>query len=222
MGQIKSVLQCVGGEETVQRFRSGCFGHLLQVSGGTSCNTALHALLAQEIITPGARDDEVWFRINDQHIRFSCTEYALVTGLNFGSSTFDPHEAHEMPNGIYQRLLGAAPISIKDLEKKFIGQHIGGSADDYLKVANILVLYLMLIGYDTRRHIEEWVWVLVEDAAQWNSFPWGAYTFQVLMHYIRTLPIHPSDLSAKNSYGFHGPVFALQVCIPSSTSILFS
>lgn len=37
--------------------------------------------------------------------------------------------------------------------------------NDYLKVANILVLYLMVLGFNQVkvRVVENWVWVLVED-----------------------------------------------------------
>lgn len=209
---IQDVLQHVGGDETLQQFRSGCFGHFLNYRGGISCNKALHALMSHEIITPVARDDEVWFHVGNKHIKFSKAEYALVTGLNFGESTFDPHEPHEMPIGVYHRALGGAPLSVFDLWKKFNGRHISGSSSDYLKVANVLFLYLMLLGYDPERMIEGWVWVLVEDIAQWKNFPWGAYTFQVLLHYIRKVPVQSSRLSKRRSYHFYGPVYALLVC----------
>ncbi|KAH6763844.1 hypothetical protein C2S51_015093 [Perilla frutescens var. frutescens] len=208
---IQDVLQHVGGDETLQQFRLGCFGHFLDYRGGISCNKALHALMTHEIITPIARDDEVWFHVGSKHIKFSKAEYALVTGLNFGESTFDLHEPHEMPIGVYNQALGGVPVSVFDLWKKFNGRHISGSALDYLKVANVLFLYLMLFGYDPERMIEGWVWVLVEDIARWNSFPWGAYTFQVLLHYIRKVPVHTSRLSKRKSYHFYGPVYALLI-----------
>lgn len=208
---IQDVLQHVGGDETLQQFRSGCFGHFLNYRGGISCNKALHALMSHEIITPVARDDEVWFHVGNKHIKFSKAEYALVTGLNFGESAFDPHEPHEMPIGVYHRALGGVPLSVFDLWKKFNGRQISGSSSDYLKVANVLFLYLMLLGYDPERMIEGWVWVLVEDIAGWNSFPWGAYTFQVLLHYIRKVPVQSSRLSKRRSYHFYGPVYALLI-----------
>lgn len=208
---IQDVLQHVGGDETLQLFRSGCFGHFLLYRGGVSCNKALHALMAHEIITPVSRDDEVWFHVGNKKIKFSKAEYALVTGLNFGESAFNPHEPHEMPIGVYNQALGGAPVSVFDLWKKFNGRHISGSSLDYLKVANVLFLYLMLFGYDPERIIEGWVWVLVEDIARWNNFPWGAYTFQVLLHYIRKVPVHASRFSKRFSYHFYGPVYALLI-----------
>lgn len=217
---IKSVLTAVGGEETLQEFLDGSFGHLMYFVGGINSGKALHELISHEIILPGAREDELWFHISGTNIRFSPAEYALITGLRFGSSSFDPLGTHEVPSdGVYSRFCKGHPITIKELLKRFNSKQMCVSAKDYLKVAHILALYLMALGYYPYWKVDEWVWVLIEDLDSWNRFPWGAYTYQALMHSVSLLPkrrktsmLLPKRRKASmEQYQFHGPVWALQV-----------
>lgn len=209
---IRSVLTCVGGEKLLQRFSDGCFGHLMRFIGGVSCSKALHELISREITFPEAKRDELWFRVGETNIRFALAEYALVTGLHFGSSTFDPLGSHEMPpEGLFMRLRKGRPVTAEHLWGLFNLQRMSMSPEDYLKVAHVLALHLMALGYDQSRRIEPWVWVLVEDLDQWNSFPWGAYTYQALVHSVSILPTKRGNIKHRLRYFISGPVWALQV-----------
>lgn len=209
---IRSVLNAVGGKKLVQQFLDGCFGHLMNYIGGkqSSCTKALHELISHEIRLSIAREDELWFRIGGTNIRFSPKEYALITGLRFGSSSFDPLGSHEMPKGgVCKRFFKGRPITVKELWKNFNLQRVGRSSEDYLKVAYILALYLMVLGYGQPKMVDQWVWVLAEDLDSWNRFPWGAYTYQALVHYVSFLP--KSRACSGELYYFIGPAWALQV-----------
>ncbi|KAL8552155.1 hypothetical protein ACS0TY_001009 [Phlomoides rotata] len=189
---IKTELQIIG-DEVYQEFANSCFGHFLRFHWqGFSCNVALHALLAREIRKADALDDEVWFCVGNQFIKFSKYEYALVTGLNFGPSPFDPNASHDPPEAsVYGRLFqGGRRITLDSIRERFICGDFRHSAADALKVAKVLFLYYVLFGVDGRHSaIDRWVWALVEDTDRWESFPWGKYTFQILLRYIRTLPV---------------------------------
>ncbi|KAH6814947.1 hypothetical protein C2S51_019767 [Perilla frutescens var. frutescens] len=200
--------------DMAREFRDGPFGLLMNFVGGTSCNTALHAVMAQEITLDGAVEHKVWFHIGGTNLRFSPVEYALVTGLMFGGSDFDPYVEHRIPrDSFYSRLLSCVPISIHDLHHRFTHYMLGDDASDYLKVANVLFLYGMVLGYDPPRCIDDWVWVLVEDTQRWKFFPWGSYSFGALLHYISLIPV---ELTAKRkTYHFYGPVWALQSFVSS-------
>ncbi|XP_057799946.1 uncharacterized protein LOC131015547 [Salvia miltiorrhiza] len=88
---------------------------------------------------------------------------------------------------------------------------MGRNIDDYLKAAQLLMFYQMVLCRDDIP-IERWVWALVEDIEEWNDFPWGAYSFQVLCHYISLLPKKPEHIAnKKKTYHFFGPVWALQI-----------
>ncbi|XVF60277.1 hypothetical protein PTKIN_Ptkin08bG0032200 [Pterospermum kingtungense] len=202
------------GDSVLQQFEQSCFGHFLRFhSGAYSCNVALHAIMSRQINKLDAPDDEIWFRIGGQFIRFSKYEYALVTGLSFGSSTFDPNGIHNPPvDGVHARRLGGKPILLRDLWDRFNMGHYRQPTGDALKVAKVLFVYCMLFGVDTKKStIDPWVWTLVEDTDRWESFPWGKYTFQMLLHYIGILPVSALEDSDNVAYHFYGFSTALLI-----------
>lgn len=134
-----------------------------------------------------------------------------MLGLHFGSSSFDPLGSHEMPkDGVCKRCFRGRSITIGELMEKFNSQSVrDGSPQDYLKVANVLALYLMVLGYDQHKTVENWVWVPVGDLDSWNRFPWGAYSYQAFRYYVGTLPTTREGFDRLNS--LFGPMWALQV-----------
>ncbi|KAH6805187.1 hypothetical protein C2S51_030018 [Perilla frutescens var. frutescens] len=129
-----------------------------------------------KITIPGAPAYEVWFRINESHIRFSFPEYILVTGFRFGSSDFDLNAEHDHFNvGVFRRFCCGKDLSILELWNIFSGHDRRAAKkatpNDYLKVANILAMYFFACGYDTPRKVDSFAWVLVDDLEAWNIFP---------------------------------------------------
>lgn len=92
---IVDTLRAVGGAHLVERFSVGCFGHLLNIRDGPTCGKLLFTLMAYQIRSPNGVDSEFWFVVGGRPIRLSTVEYALVTGLHFGSSSFDPTGRHD-------------------------------------------------------------------------------------------------------------------------------
>ncbi|KAH6805609.1 hypothetical protein C2S51_030440 [Perilla frutescens var. frutescens] len=213
--RIIDILQTVSDSDLVEEFRNGPFGQVMKFVGGTSCNTALHSLMAQKISLDGALIHESWFRVGGTNIRFSHIEYALVTGLMFGGSDFDPSAKHHVYRDcFYSCVLKHQSIKLSDLFHRYMNFLLGDDGYDYLKVANVLFLYNMLYGYDQPHVIEDWVWVLVEDTDRWKSFPWGSYSFGLLLNYMRRIPVTESDFATTSScrtYHFYGSVWALQI-----------
>ncbi|XP_057808958.1 uncharacterized protein LOC131023435 [Salvia miltiorrhiza] len=62
----------------------------------------------------------------------------------------------------------------------------------------------MLVGYETDKSIENWVWALVDDLDAFNQFPWGEYSYNLLCRNI-------TKCKSKEKYKFFGPVWALHV-----------
>ncbi|KAH6801970.1 hypothetical protein C2S51_033416 [Perilla frutescens var. frutescens] len=223
MSVIREVLHVISsGPELFEQFRrEWCFGHLIDFVGGNSCNNVLHALLSMEVIVDCAREHGIWFRIGDTNIKFSPSEFALVTGLQFGGSDFDPSASYEIHRrSFYYRELNKTPLRVNDLLERFRTYSLGDDIMDYVMVANVLFLHTMIFGYDQTHMIDDWVWVLVEDQDRWNSFPWGAYAFSLLQHYMGLVPSTEVELrrkfkktkeKARLSYHFYGPVWALLV-----------
>lgn len=208
---IADTLQAVGGANLVQRFGSGCFGHLLRMREGPTSARSLISLMTYQIKPINGDDTEIWFGVGGQAIRMSPREYALVTGLNFGSSSFDHAARHEpMGLGTYMRFTGGMRIRVNELLTRFTEKNVDVSIEeDYLKAANILALYSFVLASSERKKIDPWVWVMVDNLALWNRFPWGTYSYGILRHYIREFPTHRNFMSAK--LHFYGPWWALKM-----------
>ncbi|KAH6796761.1 hypothetical protein C2S52_021315 [Perilla frutescens var. hirtella] len=145
------------GPELIEHFRRDwCFGHLIDFVGGNSCNNALHALLSREVIIDGAQEQDIWFRVGEINIRFSPSEFALVTGLQFGGSDFDPSASYEIPKtSFYYRVLKKTPLRVKDLLERFKTCSLGDDVMDYVMVVNVLFLHTMIFGYDQTHMIDD-------------------------------------------------------------------
>lgn len=211
LAEVSNKLREYGGADLLEQFSSGPFGSLLQLKMKSSPNNALHDLLAREITHPTFSEHEKWFHVGGSYIRFAAPEYSLVTGLMFGGSDFDPNRRHHIPEtSLLRSKYNGGRIKVSTLRRDFIAGRLQTPLD-YLKAANLLVYYLMLLGRDDP-WIEDWAWVLAEDGGAWSRFPWGSYTFQILCHQIAILPKEQMDINNKrNSYSFFGPVWALNI-----------
>ncbi|KAH6760938.1 hypothetical protein C2S51_017887 [Perilla frutescens var. frutescens] len=145
-----------------------------------------------EVIIDGAREHDIWFRVGETNIRFYPSEFALVTGLQFGGSNFDLSTSYEIPGtSFYSRELKKIPLRVKDPLERFRTYSLGDDA----MVANVLFLHTMIFGYDQTHMIDDW-------------------------HYMGLVPSTEVELrrkfkkteeKARLSYHFYGPVWALLV-----------
>ncbi|KAH6790040.1 hypothetical protein C2S51_005046 [Perilla frutescens var. frutescens] len=123
--------------------------------------------------------------------------HALLS-REFGGSDFDPSASHQISRrSFYSRELHKTPLRVKDLLERFRTYSLGDDLMDYVMVANVLFLHTMIFGYDQTHMIDDWVWVLAEDRDRWNSFPWGAYAFSLLTHYMSLVPSTEVELRRK-------------------------
>ncbi|KAL3615982.1 hypothetical protein CASFOL_040276 [Castilleja foliolosa] len=215
------------------KFKGGCFGRYLEycTNKNAQCpNTAMHAMLGQQVNRQGGGVDELWFRVGDQFLRFSKYEYALVSGLKFGHTDFDPNEDYSYPSdGVYKRKIcrGRGGIKLNDLVERFAEGEFAVSTDDQLKISKVIFVCSVLFGEDNlKKSIPEWLWVLVEDEDKWENFPWGSYTFQILYSKIQQVPLTRSPEAKKFAYHFYGfcHAFAHSIfeAVPPLASLLMS
>ncbi|KAH6816520.1 hypothetical protein C2S51_021340 [Perilla frutescens var. frutescens] len=143
---IRVTLHAIGGDNVVKSFRSGCFRHFLDYKGGDV----------------------------QKKLRFGPNEYNLVSGFRFSTSTFDPNIAHVVPSrAIHYRLFQGQRTTVREMKERFTQMMMAIDTPDYVKVANILFAYQMILYLDQNRYVDPWMWALVEDVERWNSFPWG-------------------------------------------------
>ncbi|KAL6546646.1 hypothetical protein OROMI_022367 [Orobanche minor] len=226
LGIVKTItaeLRSVG-DDTFREFRESCLGHFIREEwGGFVSNAALHALFSNEVVRPDAQVDEFWFRIGHRLIRFSRYEYALVTGLRFGDSDFDVHGDDVPPEGsVYDRypLLSCGGQMLDRIRDRFAGGYFREQSGDALKVAKVLCVCYLIFGVDGGKRIaDRWLWTLVEDQTRWERFPWGLYSYQILVTYLSDVPTEvPAGLDP--GYHFYGNIYAIMIwaceAIPSS------
>ncbi|KAL3613315.1 hypothetical protein CASFOL_042827 [Castilleja foliolosa] len=137
-------------------------------------------------------------------VRFSKYEYALVTGLRFGPTNFDPNEDYELQtNGVYRKFI--------DPENEF-----GKKGAEYE-----FVFQCFFYAIDKRQRIANWLWELVEREDEWETFPWGAYSFQILMFRMKNAAVKPQD--NYHILGFsHAFMHFILEAVPGLTDIITS
>ncbi|KAL3645715.1 hypothetical protein CASFOL_010895 [Castilleja foliolosa] len=212
VSQIDEELKLTG-DGVHQDFSNSCFGFLMGLdTHGSCCIPALHYLFAHEVVKANADPDELWYRVGGRFIRFSKHEFALVTGLSFKPTTFDPSEKHDPPvNGLFFRHYKGQRVKMDDLRSDFTKGEFRGSPDDALKVAKLLIFYFLLFGRDGRHsYIHNWAWTLVEDINQWETFIWGKYTYQYLLINLRRVPTKLQN-PKRLHYHFYGYVWAFLI-----------
>ncbi|KAL6575063.1 hypothetical protein OROMI_012348 [Orobanche minor] len=214
------------GDDTFREFRESCLGHFIREEwGGFVSNAALHALFSNEVVRPDAQVDEFWFRIGHRLIRFSRYEYALVIGLQFGDPDFDVHGDDVPPEGsVYDRypLLSRGGQMLDLIRDRFAGGYFREQYGDAPKVSKVLCICYLIFGVDGGKRIaDRWLWTLVEDQTRWESFPWGLYSYQILVTYLSDVPTEvPAGLDP--GYHFYGNIYAIMIwaceAIPSLIS----
>lgn len=214
---IPSVLKREGGDELVERFKmESPFGYLLDIRRNGSANVALHELLARELTDGSFSEFERWFHVGGTDIRFGPQEFCLVTGLVFGPSEFDPYSRPRVipRTSLFHTKYNGQKTKVDTLMrdfKSFDGSRSLGSPDQYLKAANLLMYYSMLLCRG-KATIEDWAWELVEDQVRWYNFPWGSWSFQILCHALGVMKKDPVEISGlRPTYHFYGPVWALNL-----------
>ncbi|KAH6778306.1 hypothetical protein C2S51_009618 [Perilla frutescens var. frutescens] len=118
---IRATLLKIGGDDAVRLFISGYFGYFLDYRGGDVQKRVIHALMTYEVhASDRARvGREAWFHIHHSQLRFGPSEYALVSGLRFGGSTFDPNDDHIVPSrSVYYRLFEGKRTTVKQMDDR--------------------------------------------------------------------------------------------------------
>ncbi|XP_057810208.1 uncharacterized protein LOC131024696 isoform X2 [Salvia miltiorrhiza] len=190
-------------EGLLGRFRESCFGHFTDWRPGMKSNRALHHIVSRQIVS---EDDEMCFFLCGARVRFSPTDYALVTGLNFGPTMFDATLQHDCSRvEAYRRFCGGRTMTIHALIKRVC--NLDRRVDDedgslYLRAVLVCVAHTIVLGLDTR--VQPWLWVLVDDLDAFDRFPWGAYSYKTLCHYT-------TEIGTGEKYHFYGPSWALYV-----------
>jgi hypothetical protein len=208
METIRVTLLAIGGTDLVTSLHRGCFGWFLGWNPGQKSQMALHHVISRQLLTPAGRDDgALHFYLRGQVVSFTISDWALLTGLEFGESEFDTTATYDVSALPAVRAFcgGDAELRVSALLTTFQTQAVEDpSGELYLQVAHILALYYIFLGVDPKRRVQSWVWQLVSDMSTFSQYPWGAYTWLTFRHYISMVP-------DSLRYHVYGPSWALLV-----------
>ena len=82
--------------------------------------------------------------------------------------------------------------------------------DDPLKIALVLFVERFLFSVDYRKTVSPWLFSLAEDMEQFNSFSWGKFFFQMILHYLNNADSLKSGKDHIRWYFYRFPII-LQV-----------
>ncbi|PON38940.1 Ulp1 protease family, C-terminal catalytic domain containing protein [Parasponia andersonii] len=154
-------------------FAQTCFGQFLQLQQIQFHGQVIHHILLRQLVCPTG-ENSMWFRIGGKEYEFGLKEFALTTGLD--CSEFDLLEVeNKLRNRIRDVCFGGKDIvTVKDVEFSFKTCN-GDNDEDVVKLAQLYLPERFLIGKDCRRRTENFFLGLVDNATNFNKFPWGKY-----------------------------------------------
>ncbi|KAL3619677.1 hypothetical protein CASFOL_034589 [Castilleja foliolosa] len=171
------------GEKMLDRFRASCFGAYLHYPKNQVPSAVMHLMITQQVI-----------------------KEAMVP-CGFGPTNFDLNaDSNCSKEGVYKKFVdpennygkkGALCTDVLNLFKK-PPKALRRSPEDLLKIAKVLFVHGYFYAIDKWTNIAKWLWVLVEDENEWETFPWGAYSFQIFIMRMKNLK------AGEKSYHFYG------------------
>ena len=197
----------------LQDFAATCFAHFLNFDAHTVFSSKLvYSLLAKEIVVDGVGGDELYFVVGGRRLRFSKYEFCLLSGLKFGGGAHFPAYNNDIvEGGVLQRYWPNGKVDLVSLQTRLCEQNaIFSQREDPLKMALVLFVERFLFGADYRKYVSPWLFSLVENMEQFNSFPWGKFVFQMTLHYLKNAP-SPRPGKDHIRWHFYGFPIILQV-----------
>ena len=129
---------------------------------------------------------EIWFGIGQRKVRFSKVKFCLITGLKFGKPSNPITKVYtSIEGGIFMTYWHSLNLNVRDLTRSFTEATFQfKKPSNAVKIVLILFVVTFLFGYDYRTKVNLWIFNLVEDIQQFNSFTWGKYVHQMTYHYL--------------------------------------
>ncbi|KAL3622486.1 hypothetical protein CASFOL_033897 [Castilleja foliolosa] len=131
-------------------------------------------------------------------------------------------------NGVYRKFIDPEnEFGKKGAEYEFVFQWFKNAPKNkktrasLLKIAKVLFVHGFFYAIDKRQRIANWLWELVEREDEWETFPWGAYSFQILMFRMKNAAVKPQD--NYHIFGFsHAFMHFILEAVPGLADIITS
>ncbi|KAL3651423.1 hypothetical protein CASFOL_004425 [Castilleja foliolosa] len=196
-------------EEYRAKFKGSCFGHLLKLGDVKFQGQLIGQLLLCQDEVPSA--NELVFNVHGKKATTGCLDFALVTGLSFGS-----YPVLSSKSVFRERVFGAVRgIKIGDIEDKLkTFSKMEGEEETCLKLAMLYAVYGVLLAQSHSKKLDDKYIDLAESFDALNSYPWGRVSFEYLKSRTHeTMKDKWSTLTEKksNQFDVNGFFQALQV-----------
>ncbi|KAJ4712512.1 Phospholipase-like protein [Melia azedarach] len=188
LSKSKKLNEILGKLTKTQRrlFKQSCFGHFLDLQSLGFSGNLVHKILLHEVETDGD-EQEMWFLVGEMPMRFSRMEFALITGLRFGTYPDVDVDSHRLKDLYF----GLKPSpTLDDIDIAF--HALDFTSIDDVDAAKVMLYYLLervVIGRAGRYLADLWLMSLVDDLDEFNRYPWGSvswrYTYRSLSRALR-------------------------------------
>ncbi|KAL3646791.1 hypothetical protein CASFOL_009335 [Castilleja foliolosa] len=197
-------------EEYLAKFKGSCLGHLLKLADVKFQGQLIGQLLLCQDEVPSA--EELVFNVHGKKATMGRLDFALVTGLSFGSYPVPPTKSV-----FRERVFGAVrgAIKIGDIEDKLkTFSKMEGEEETCLKLAMLYAVYGVLLAQSHSKKLDEKYINLADSFDALNNYPWGRVAFEYLKSRTHdTMKDKRSTLNEKksNQFDVNGFFQALQV-----------
>ncbi|XP_062093599.1 uncharacterized protein LOC133799616 [Humulus lupulus] len=186
--------------EDLEASTASCSSHLLKlIDLAKSSGQLIHFLLQRRVQTN--KENELWFDIDSQLVRFSMHEFVLISGFNCGKSN-DPNlsslrKSNRLKKEYFMDIEGH--INLTDLETMFVDmseENLVGELKkkkkyikknrDHLRLALLYCLEGVMLAHELPQPIGEENMGIVEDFDVFNKYPWGRLCYNLTLDGLKT------------------------------------
>ena len=160
-------------EGVLNEFTNSCIRHFFNFDAKTKLSfVMIHNIIAREINVEDTTDFEIWFGIGQRKVRFSKVDFCLIIGLKSGEPSSTITRVHTpIECGIVMTYWPSLNLNIFYLHRSFTNVTFQFKKPlDSVKIALVLFVVAFLFGYDYRSKVDPWIFNLVGDIQQFNSF----------------------------------------------------
>jgi hypothetical protein len=191
-----------------------CFAHFLECHEIVIQPQLIHYFLLRQVIQSNA--EEMWFYVAGRYVRFSISEFCLVTGLRCDGDS-DTQVFEDRPSQMKTKYFAQVDsITHEDVKSTFLSacqmpdlDLVEALPDNDIAMMGILYfITAYLFPRDYKKVVDHYLFVLVEDFSALNRFPWGKLLFDITLGALR------DGLSRRTThYRLRGMLLAFQVWI---------
>ncbi|KAL6279501.1 hypothetical protein ACE6H2_016382 [Prunus campanulata] len=161
--------------QQLQRFKDGCFGHLLVIEDLKWTTQIIHGLLLRKADPRTVSQvNGIKFIVGNKVIQFTAQQFCVITGLQFGNLPFIPTATNDNCSLKKKYFCNNKTVSLSELEQAFI---YCSDEEDVFKLGLLYFAVFVLLGSEKHVNIDMRYLKLAEDVEDFQKYPWGAVSY---------------------------------------------